>query len=117
VEIIEMQKDVLIKEIKDNMETHQETYEKAVEAFKAEQVKLLEGILEKAKKGKEFDRFALSRLPVPENHLADYKRALKMLGHEVKDTVELSQTDYCRYVLDEWEWQHSFTTNTASYIR
>lgn len=113
---IEMKKDVLIDAIKANMETHQETYEKAVSAFRVRQENLLVTMLAKAEKGEEFDRLALSRLPVPENHLGDYRVALSMLGHEVNDTVELGEHDYRRYVLDEWEWQHSWTANTTSYI-
>lgn len=115
MDTIEMKKDVLVDAIKTNMQTHKETYEKAVEVFKEEQTKLLEDLLAKAKRGRNFDRLALSRLPVPENHLHDYQVALKMLGHEVRETVELSDYDYRRFVLDEWEWQHTFASNTTSY--
>ena len=47
---------------------------------------------------------------------ADYERVLSMLSLSLDDEVKLGEADYRRYVLDEWEWQGSFATNTTSYL-
>jgi hypothetical protein len=112
---IEIDKETLIKQIKVNMETHQATYEKAVEVFTQKQTELLEELLTKARAGRGFDRLALSRMPVPENHLEDYKVAIEMLELDLRDTILLDYPDYRKYYRDEWEWQRSFLANTASY--
>lgn len=113
---ITVRKDALIEKIKGNMETHLETYEKAVEEFKKRQLELLESQVETARKGRPIDRLALSRMPVPENHLDDYKRALAALEMHTGEELELGEYDFNRFVLDEWEWQRTFLANTTSYV-
>ena len=115
MEDIEMKKDVLIDKIKANLETHTDTYEKAVEVFKRKQVALLEEMLEKAKHGGEFDRLALSRMPLLENHTNDYELALEMLELETRDVVSIDTYAFRRYVRDEWEWKQSWAANTQAY--
>jgi hypothetical protein len=112
---VKVRKDELIGKIKDNMETHQSTYDTAVEEFTAQQTALLEEMLEKARTGKNFDRLALSRMPVPENHIDDYRRALAQLEMEVDDEIVLQQHEFNQLVLDEWEWSRNFTANTIGY--
>lgn len=113
---IVVNKSELIEKIKENMETHQSTYDTAVEEFRKQQIKLLEDQLEAARTGKQFDRLAMSRLPVPENHIGDYHRALKMLEMDTQDVVELNEYDFNQLVMDEWEWRRSFLANTTSYV-
>lgn len=59
-------------------------------------------------------------MPVPEEHLGEYDRAIAMLQeveHQVGDaaTVDLDEHDYARFIQDNWEWRQRFVTNTASY--
>lgn len=112
---VKLNKDELIEKIRENMETHQATYEAAIEEFNRQQVELLEDMVAKARAGKPFDRLALSRLPVPENHMEDYRRALALLEMEVRKEIKLGPHEFNRYVLDEWEWTRNFAVNTASY--
>jgi ATP phosphoribosyltransferase len=112
---VKVLKEDLIKRIEANMETHESTYETAVEEFNKQQLKLLEELVEKARKGVPVDRLALSRMPVPENHIGDYNRALEMLKMETREKIELTDYEFNRYVLDEWEWTRNFTANTVAY--
>jgi hypothetical protein len=112
---VKIDKETLIAQIEANMKTHQATYEKAVEVFTRKQTELLEDLLAKARAGRGFDRLALSRMPVPENHLEDYEVALEMLRLDLRNTIELEYHDYRKYYRDEWEWQRSFLANTTSY--
>jgi len=32
------------------------------------------------------------------------------------NTVTLTDTDFTRYVLNNWEWQRSFAQNTSAYL-
>jgi hypothetical protein len=113
---VTVKKAELIEKIKVNMETHEATYEKAVVAFRKQQIELLESQLNVARKGRPIDRMALSRMPVPENHMDDYNRALRALEMHTGDEIELGEYDFNRFVLDEWEWTHSFLANTTSYV-
>ena len=112
---IDIKKATLVDTIKANMESHRETYKTAVEEFKRQQTVLLEELLEKARLGKPFDRMALSRMQIPEDHTDDYKLALEMLAHDEREVITLQQHEYRQYMRDEWEWRGRWAANTASY--
>jgi hypothetical protein len=55
-------------------------------------------------------------LNYPENHLDDYKRVIKMLELSVADRIQLSQSEFDSYVLNNWNWRNSFLTTNSLYI-
>jgi hypothetical protein len=55
-------------------------------------------------------------LPVPEEHLADYDRAIAMLERHIEPTIQLSETAYAQLVDDDWGWRDQFVSNTYSYL-
>jgi hypothetical protein len=70
--------------------------------------------LELVREGGEFD---LSfRLPAPVNYEREYTTAIAMVEWEVEPEIELSDMDFKRYVLDQWEWGQVFAANTRSYL-
>lgn len=38
-----------------------------------------------------------------------------MLEMDLADTVDLSETDYAQYVLDDWEWKRQFLGTSRVY--
>ncbi len=54
-------------------------------------------------------------LPIPENHLEEYDRTIRMLEMTTQKEIPLSQGDFSQLVLDEWDWAMSFAANTKSY--
>lgn len=54
-------------------------------------------------------------LPVPEQHLTDYDRAIAMLHLALDKTVLLSEDAYRQYVDDEWGWKESWKLVNSSY--
>jgi len=54
-------------------------------------------------------------LPYPENHSNDYERAIRMMQSSIYDEVKLSENEYDRYVLNNWEWKQSFINNNIQY--
>jgi len=113
---VQVSKTTVIERMRANMETHTATYEAALERYRQRQIDLINEALDKAKRHRDVDRFFLNRLPVPENHTDDYRIALEMLELDERETVTLSQNDFKRYYLDEWEWHASFAANTTSYV-
>ena len=117
MEAIRVNKGELISILTTNMGQHSTTVAKAEEIFRERVQEKLDEALKAVKKGKPIGRDVLFiALPVPENHRADYERVLSMLSLSLDDEVKLGEADYRRYVLDEWEWQGSFATNTTSYL-
>lgn len=103
----------LVKVVSDNRAEHRQIFEEAVEGYKKRAIELLEGHIERIRKGK-IERVAVS-LPVPEDHTADYDRVLKMLDMSVDDDVTLDETAFAEYVMDDWGWQRQFLTSSSAY--
>jgi rubrerythrin len=112
---ITVKTDDLVATLIANREKHRDTFEKALDAFKAKSIEVLFEQIEAIRKGGLPDRYL--RLPVPEEHTADYDRAISMLAWHTEDTIELTETEFTQYVQDDWGWRQSFITNTASYTQ
>lgn len=55
------------------------------------------------------------RLPVPQNHSRAYDVAIKMAEWEVADTIEITQSQFQCFVLDDWDWKRDFTHLNKTY--
>ncbi len=110
---ITVKKDELITKLKTNRDEHEALYDEAVEVYRRRVVEEAEKLLADAKRGDNI-RHAFV-LPVPEQHLEDFDRALEMLEWEIDDYVELTEREFAELVQNEWGWARSFTTNTMSY--
>lgn len=107
----------LLSTLRANRDAHHAEYEEAVEVYKrrfvVEAQHFADDAINRSKAGIPFDAFMW--LPVPEEHTDDYDRVIALMEWELADTVELSESDFRCYVLNEWGWMSSFTANTRSY--
>ncbi len=103
----------LIKTLEVNRKKHVATYMKARVGWAKQSVKKLEQMLKNAKANKKFE--SCTDLEKPISHKEDYDRAIDMLKWCVDDIVNVSQSDYNEYVLDNWHWKSHFTSNTGRY--
>lgn len=108
-------KEDLLKRLEANRAKHRETFEHAIGIYKEKMTELLENLIERAKDGKVIPQKALYDLPMPEDHTNDYDVAIEMLSLDVRKKFLLSERDFRRFVMDQWEWQQSFASNTVAY--
>lgn len=101
---IKMNKQELIKILTQNKEEHIQTFEEAWEAYTEKLTQNLERMLEAAKTGDPAEVPLHINLVKPTNHADDYDRALRMLNHDLDDTVKLDEREYANLVDDEWGW-------------
>jgi len=85
----------------------------AQKGFRKTVIQELEKRLELARAGKRVDQYL--RLPEPLDRTRDYDRVISMLKMDLTDTVELSETDYSQYVMDDWEWKREFLGTNQAY--
>lgn len=110
---ITVKKDDLRKAIQKNRDGHRAIFEEAVEGYRKEAVKLLEGHIARIKSGKVL-RVSVS-LPEPSDHTSDYDRILAMLDMSVDDEILLDENDFAAYVMDDWVWKSQFITTNSAY--
>lgn len=111
---ITVDRQALKKILEDNQAKHHEIFVKAVEIWQQQALKLVNSWAYDIKKGKRPHLY--SDLPVPEEHLDDYKRAIRMLEMHTEDTITLTEEAFSRLVDDKWGWSDLFVSNTASYV-
>lgn len=56
-------------------------------------------------------------LEVPQDHSKSYEVAIKMAEWEVSDTIELTQSQFQCFVMDDWDWKQSFDTLNTRYSK
>jgi hypothetical protein len=110
---VTVEKADLIEIVTKNRGEHRKIFEQAVEGYKKRAVELLEEHIERIKKGK-LEQVRVS-LPVPTDHTADYDRVLKMLDMSVDEEITLDESSFAEYVMDDWDWQRQFLTDSSTY--
>lgn len=104
----------LRKILKRNRRHHEENFEAAWKVYEKAVVEAMEANLKAAKEGKSW-RLSINLL-TPEDHTSDYGRVIGMLGMATEKIIKLTSHDYERFVLDHWEWEMTFETNTMAYL-
>lgn len=100
-----IKKDVLLDILYKNLKLHKSIYQKTYEAFKKNYFKEIEELKKKATKNKfEFHIEVMK----PENHEKDYINSIKMVLMNCHDEVQLSEEEFLKYVLNQWNWLHTF---------
>ena len=110
---VTVRKDDLAKAVQANRDEHRKIFEEAVDGYKKRAVQLLEEHIARIRTGK-LERVAVS-MPVPEDHTHDYDRVLKMLEMSTADEIELDEHRFAQYVMDDWQWQRQFLTDSSAY--
>jgi len=111
---IRIKKDELIARMTENRESHRALFLEAQDGYRQAIIDELEAELKRAREGRTPVWKAVS-LPVPKDHTKDYDAVLDMLEMEVREEIELSPSDFRKYVRDEWQWREEFIGTTQMY--
>lgn len=96
--IIKIKKQDLIEQIEANQEAHVKDYEEAVIAYKNEAERQLKQQLKELKNGSLDVKL---KLISPVNKSDEYDKIITMFEWETREEVELTQSEFNEYVLDE----------------
>jgi len=111
---VQINKQELIDKLVANSNKHLAVFEEAHDGYRKAVIEAMETNLAAAREGSCIRTYI--ELREPQDHRPDYARALQMLTMEIRDIVELTHYDFCRFVLDEWEWTNEWTDSTTMYM-
>ena len=112
---IKINREELLRIVKENKETHITAYAEAVEDYKAAVLKITTANLKVAKTG-DLEQFKFRTIPsAPTNYADNYTKAIRMLELSVEDVIEIDEHIFNQLVLDEWGWKQQFTVAASSY--
>ena len=110
---VKVNKTELLTILKTNRQKHQEIYIKAFDGYRKEVIRHLQFALDQASAGEKI--ITQISLIAPQDHTAEYDRVIGMLKMSVDEKIEIDNTEYRQYVLDEWDWSKHFSTTSSSY--
>lgn len=113
---VKVNKDELLKIVRENQKKHIKEYEESVKDYKKAAIKIAKEHVELAKTG-ELDSIAkIKAMPQkPTSYEKDYDRAIRMLELSVEVELEIESDVFNQLVLDEWQWKHAFATSASLY--
>lgn len=121
---VKVNKDELLKVIRDNKEKHIHDYEEAVHDYKLAVIKVSENNvkvskkrLDNAKKGiYDFSGMMYLTIPKePKSYEAEYNRAIRMLEMSVETDLDVDAIVFNQLALDEWQWKNDFILASSAY--
>jgi hypothetical protein len=107
--------DSLFNILTENRAKHRQIFEAAVVKYHEAALGILNEHIEQIMRQPKNPVEVYTRLPVPEDHTADYDRVLRMIELHTGDTLTISEARYREYVDDEWGWSRAWAGNTAAY--
>jgi hypothetical protein len=113
----------LLAKIRENREEHIKDYKEAVDGYRiAVLLAIQKGIgelQEREKLIKQGDIILVQaitfNLALPQSHQQDYDRVIAMLEMSIDDKLSVTDDDFSRYVLDQWDWKHTFEQVSGHY--
>lgn len=115
MQTVKIKRDDFIAALEKNRSQHRRTFDTAVEGYRARLLQELERRVHAVRRGRAVD--VRVSLPEPEDHTEDYDRVLTMATMSVDEVIELTESDFAMYVMDQWHWKNAFTATTSRYLR
>ena len=103
----------LLTKLRTNREKHRDGFLTALEAYRLEAIEVLVEAIEDAKKGKRI--MTATHLVEPVDMTREYDRAIAMLEMTVDEVVEITDTEFKNYVMDDWSWSAQVSASNTAY--
>lgn len=110
---VTVKKAELLEILRSNKGQHRQLFEIASEEWLDQAKEGLSKLVKEIRERRVVTLFV--NLPLPEEHTADYDRAIRMLEMHVEETVTLDEEAYAQLVDDDWGWKDQFNRTTAYY--
>lgn len=107
----------LLDIVKENRRTHVEDYQEALMGFQKVYCDKLQKALEKAQTENPEDIEGYVSETPPQSREKGYNTLIRKLEISVDENIELSDTEFNCYVMDEWGWKTEFSNSVNKYKR
>lgn len=105
----------LVKYLKENAEEHRQQFLEAQDGWREYIIKQLDERLEDARSGRKVNHSF--NIPSPEDHSVDYQRVIKMVEMSIEDTLKISENEFAKYVMDDWDWKVQWSGSNTMYMK
>lgn len=110
---VNIEKSALLPILLENKEKYNQIYHSAVSGYWSKAEEVLNNKLNSIKNQEKIEPYL--GLAFPENHEDDYNRAIKMVELSADNVLNLSQSEFNQYVLNDWTWRNTFLSVSSVY--
>lgn len=114
MQTITVMKTSLLEKLKENRTEHRDIFLDAQAKYRERIIDELDKRLADVRAGRKINVYIA--LPEPQDYTEAFDTAIAMVEWAQGNTIDLSEKDFNRYVLNKWEWQQAFAANTQSYL-
>lgn len=112
---VRVKRQQLLDVLRENRAKHRATFEKALAKYRERAIEHLEAALEDARAGRRIRTFI--ELVEPMDQTREYDRVIRQVEMDVRDELELNDSEFKCYVMDDWAWRQQFETSTQMYLQ
>jgi hypothetical protein len=109
---IEIDKDALLKKLKENLIIYQAEYKEAVEDYNKLVIQFSNDLALSIVNKAPFSPYLKTKEPA--DYTVKYEEAIDMLEYSVNQTITLDSVSFRAYIKNEWDWTNSFRTYASS---
>ena len=103
----------LLEKIRINRDNHHKGFLEATKAYRLEAIEVLDQALEDARAGRRI--ITSTSLVQPVDMTKEYDQIIMMLKMSVDEEIELSNTEFQNYVMDDWSWSGAVGASNSAY--
>lgn len=112
---VKVNKTDLLAKLRENRESHVNTFEQVLDDYRNEAIRLLEEHIERIRNGDVTKVNVV--LPPPKNYEEEYDKAIAMVEWNIDHEIQLVEYEFQQYVLDNWTWKREFNETNALYSK
>lgn len=113
---VRVNKNELIEILTKNRAEHRDLFLEAQKKYRLIMVRMLDEELMMARNEQPFNVVNLVRVQAPQDHTADYDRALLMLRMSVDDAIVIDRREFTNFVQDRWGWSKGWADTVKGYV-
>lgn len=113
---VKVDKKRLLEILKKNREEHKGIFIEAQKAYREVAITVLDDQLKAAREDRPFELQRFVALTQPQDHTAEYDRAIQMLEMSVDDQILISENEFMNFVQDTWDWSRGWAISNAPYV-
>lgn len=112
---VKVYRNELLEVLQKNRDAHRDIFERALIGYRKAVIEVLEKRLDEARSNKKVGTYINLREPIDQT--SDYNKAIRMMEMSVDDKIELTETEFSNYVLDDWSWSAKVSDTNMAYTQ
>ena len=112
---VKVKKTELLETLHQNLGAHSTAVKGALAARQIDVLEYLEQTVEKLQQDSNYQPRESISFPIPKDNSDDYRRAIRMVEMTVDTIIELTEAQFDKLVMDNWNWKQDLIRTTSMY--